>query len=181
MGREITCQICRNKGDSEVFYKIVNDKGVNKYYCNKEEYEEREKSIAEYKDLMKYVVEDLLEYKTGMVYPKTLVSRVRKLSEFYSYSIIKESFYQNREVITWAIHNKGFKNEHGMVSYIMAIVDSKMNDIYKSWLIEKDIEDRIRNKKVDVQLMESIDMDTPVIIKKKEKDSIMSFLEEDEI
>jgi hypothetical protein len=35
MARKVTCQICKSKGDTDTFYKVTDDKGRSKYYCNK--------------------------------------------------------------------------------------------------------------------------------------------------
>src|SRR5690606_21270911 len=102
-----------------------------KYYCNEDEYiaverkkeadrlvkeamkeqkrkaeEEKKKDSAEYNDLMKYVVEDLMGYEKGMVFPVILVKKMRELRNFYPYSLIKQAFYEKSDAIKWAVNTK---------------------------------------------------------------------------
>lgn len=208
MARQVKCVYCSEKGSSDDYYKVsVNVENTRfKYYCSKEEYElfkkNEEDKLAEkealylerkeqeelkkretalYKDLMTYVVEELLEYEVGMNYPVFLAKRVKALKEFYTYQMIKESFYRNREVITWAIKNKGFSTEFNMSSYVMAIVEGSINDVYKEWKAKEQMEKKAEASTVDVSTMNDIDMETVPVVKKKEKASILSFLEEDEM
>jgi len=189
MARLVKCQRCGNKISSDMAFKnpINVEKTRFKYYCSEDEFNEamKEEQIKlieqdKYKSLMSFVLENLLGYEKGMIFPSSLVKRIQKLRGFYTYEIIRETFDQCKDNILWAINNKGFESEFGMTSYIMTIVESKINDVYKTQRIREEIEKRSAHKTINTAIMNDVEMDTQVV-KKKEKESILSFLGDDEL
>ncbi|MBG9689397.1 hypothetical protein ABD91_00435 [Lysinibacillus sphaericus] len=185
MARKVKCTYCKKEGSNETFHKEV-IKGRNKYFCNQIEYELFEMNEAkkqaekdEYNELMKWIMDTIYEYEKGMVFPRTLVTRITQLHKFYSYEIIKEAFNRNYEVLTWAIKNKDFANEFGMTCYVMTIVEGSINDIYldfkrnQSQIKKTDI----TANKVDIDLYDEV-ISTPTMVSKNNKD-ISQFLDDD--
>lgn len=212
MARKVKCAVCKKEGTNETFFKVQIDKSGKKfrYYCEEAEYrkvqheqkmkeeqkaqriEEQKAKIVhdevekeEYKDLISFVIDDILEYDKHMIFPTAMVKRIRKLRENFEYKIIKEAFSQNKDSIRWAIANKDFKTEYNMVAYTMAIVEGTINDVYKKfkeaerlqaqldanphdWSAQFALDDLNEGKQIDKT-------------KHKKKSGIGSFLEDDDI
>lgn len=212
MARKVKCANCGNQGTNETFFKVPINKAQTrfKYYCSEEEFEqvqdklkakEEEKAKKEeekkkqavhdevekeeYKDLISFVIDDILEYDRNMIFPTAMVKRIRKLRENFEYSIIKETFAQSADSIKWAIKNKGFSTEWHMVSYVMAIVEGNINDIYKKQKEIERLQARINANNHDIAAQFSLDDLTeqkPQQTKKHVKrEGIKSFLEDDDI
>lgn len=184
MARKVKCLYCKKEGTNDTFYKEV-IKGKNRYFCNKTEYELFELNEAKKKEgnvLIDWVMIDIYGYKSGMVYPKTLKDRIKKLLEFYPCHVVKEAFNRNYEVLTWAIKNKDFANEFGMTCYVMTIVEGSVNDIYLEFKRnQKQNEEKLKNiDSIDIELFDEV---TDVIINNKihKKEGIYKFLTEDDL
>ena len=209
MARQVKCAFCGNKGSSDEFYKIaINLESTRfSYYCSKEEYEMykqlEEDKIAEkealalekeiqreikktetqkYNNLIKYVMENLLNYKKGMRVPKALKDKIEALREFYPYEVIYDSFKLSADSITWALNNKHFNNEFPMIYYIMSIVESNINDAYKKYLELEKLNNALKEtvNEVETEIIQAhmFDLEYKPV---KSNNGIASFLEEDEI
>lgn len=179
MGRKVKCKICRAEGNSNTFYKVTNDKGVNSYFCNKEEYDLREKEKKDRYELLKYIAEEILQYEDGQIVPPSMVKKIEKLHEFYTYEIIHESFRMNKDDIQYWIKVKGFTSEFGMASYIMKIIEGSINDIYKQWKYKQQQSVIQESHLVDVQILN--DTKESKKINKNNDNGILSFLNEEDI
>lgn len=175
---------------SDIFYSVKKEGRGNRfsYYCSKEEYElyikeqkdsrkkkevlftekelnrlKKEQETKKYKDLMDFVMDEIYHYEKGMVFPSSLIVRIKKLKDFYDYDIIKDAFAASYDSIMWALSNKNFTNEYNKTSYIMAIVESKINDVYleakrkesqseKALQVDQAIDLNLFNDSVDVNV-----------------------------
>lgn len=178
VGRMVKCKICKTKGDSDVFFRVTNEKGVNSYYCNQDEYEHMINEQQKRYDLLKYVAEDILAYEDGQIVPPSMVKKIGQLNEFYDFEVIYETFKQNKETIQYWINTKGFTSEYGMASYVMKIIEGNINDIYKSWKYKKQQEVKQENTFVDVELIEQMNEVKTVT---KSDDGISGFLDEEDM
>ncbi|MEK4025350.1 hypothetical protein [Sporosarcina sp. FSL W7-1283] len=188
MARKVRCIYCRDYGTDETFYRVRKDSYSNRflYYCSEDEYKldmenqrKKKEETRKYKDLMQYIMEDIYNYEKGMVFPTSLTRRIQKLREFYDYETIKSAFKHSKEAINWALNNKRFENEYNKTSYIMAIVNGNINDVYlNNKRLESQREIQLqREKSVDVGLFnETVNSNTP--IKKSKLKDISSFLDE---
>lgn len=183
MARLVVCQICKKKSDSLFAYKVTDENGKNKYYCNKAEYDQRELDKQERHDLLKYVAEVVLNYQEKQIVPPSMVKRIQKLAEFYPFIVIKEVFHSNLDTIQYWIRTKKFKNEYGMSSYVMTIVESNINDAYKKWKREQEQLHKMKSKSIDEMLFNEIqdDQSTELIKPKVQKKDISMFLDEEDI
>ncbi|MCM3109905.1 hypothetical protein [Lederbergia lenta] len=179
MARKVVCKICRAIGDTDTFYKVTNKNGKNAYFCNKEEYDAREKEKKDRYELLKYVAEEALQYDDGQIVPPSMVRRIEKLHSFYKYSVIKETFQQNKENIHYWMGVKDFNNEYGMSSYIMTIIESNINDVFKKWKMQRDQQIKMQHRKVDVISINQIEDENPTVTKSNNRDITMFLDEED--
>lgn len=141
----------------------------------------------EWKLLYEYVKKEILEYESSKKVPRTMVLRLRGLRDGnfmsnkhnknkladYGYDIILLTFKLNKITIKNGISNKSkFKDESHMINYIMAIVESKINDTL----------DRINKAKKSQNKAEVIDINNEVenkaTYKKKTKEVKNSRLKE---
>ncbi|MEK4122073.1 hypothetical protein [Lysinibacillus sp. FSL K6-0102] len=183
MARKVKCTYCKKDGTNESFHKEV-IKGRNKYFCNQIEYElfemneaKKQTETEERNSLMKWIMDEIYNYETGMVFPKTLNGRVSKLLNFYPVSVVKEAFVNNYEVLSWAIKNKDFTSEFHATCYVMTIVEGSVNDIYLEFKRNQKQIDRVSEKSVDVQLFDEVSNTT--VINNTNKKDISHFLEDD--
>lgn len=186
MARKVKCTYCKKDGNTDIFHKEV-IKGKNKYFCNAVEFEiyemnEDKKQLekAERNNLMQWIMDEIYEYETGMVFPNTLKGRVFKLLEFYPCIVVKDAFVINYEVLTWAIKNKNLSEFH-MTCYIMSIVERSVNDIYLEYKRKQNQAKKIENEpiKVDTDLFDEIT--TTQIISNKNNKDISQFLDDDDL
>lgn len=209
MARKVKCKACKTEGINDSMFKVATNIEQTRfaYYCNEEEYilvqeelenkkklkeakrlekqlleEQKKKDSEEYKDLMKYVVEDLMGYEKGMVFPVVLVKKMRELRNFYPYYLIKQAFYEKSDAIKWAVSTKKDMNEFQLSSYIMTIAKSEINDLYIKHEKKKKFEALLAEKtsqSIDVTHMVDVE-DTPTYNKSVDK-GISKFLEEDDL
>ncbi|WP_025909315.1 hypothetical protein [Priestia flexa] len=177
MARKCSCQICKTKGSTDVFYKVTDDKGKNKYYCSKEEYDSfmKDKENREY--LIKYIAVDVFNYSEGQIIPPILLKRIKELNVFYDYEVIYECFKDSKDNIKYWIENKGFSSEYGMVSYIMKIIESNINDIYNKWKYKKSQEQKKKNNDLNLEIINEI----TEIKQVKKSNNILDFLDEEDV
>jgi len=180
MARKVVCKICRAKGDSDSFFKVSDEQGKSKYYCNKMEYETFINEKEKRDDVLKYIAIDVFNYDEGQFIPPVLIKKLNELHSFYDYEVIQECFKDNKDNIHYWIGAKNFTNEYNMVSYVMKIIEGSINDTYAKWKFKKKQETKQENTSVDLDIMNQLDNE-------KEKNStknnggILAFLDEEDI
>lgn len=180
MARKVVCKICKAKGDTDTFYKVTDQKGLNKYYCSKEEYDTHKLEQEKRHDLMEYVAVEVLNYEEGQIVPPVMVRKIGELHKFYNYDVIKECFVKQKDDIVYWMNAKDFKNEYNMICYIMKIIEGNINDIYVKWKYQKNQETKRENRDishVELDIINNIDGK----LKNKENNSIIDFLEEGDL
>lgn len=180
MARKCTCQICKSKGMTDVFYKITDDKGKNKYYCSKEEYDAFVLKKEKRYNLLKYIAEEILQLEEGQIVSPSMVKRIEKLNTFYDYEVIHECFRMNEETIHYWKSVKNFGSEYGMVSYIMTIIEGNINDVYAKWKHNQRVKQKQESKSnnADLEILNEIESHE---IKENDNGGIMAFLDEEDI
>lgn len=177
MARKCKCKFCRKDTMTDTAYKVVvNDKNV--YYCTEEEYIQDKKDKESYKQLMTYIALEVLGYEEKQIIPPVMTKKINELRESYNDEVVLNCFKDNTQNIKYWIMAKSFKNEYAMASYIMAIINSNINDTYKEWKESKKRQMQ-QNKKVD-----DIDisvMNTGSNYKAKTNSGIANFLEEGDL
>lgn len=186
--RKIKCQYCKELilEANEVLRleeqtQAGKTKKVNIHKKCEKEYRElmnyKENEIKWFKELYEYIKE-LLNYNETQKLPNSLVTRVQDLrngtimqrgvgrivksKDGYTYQTILNTFLTLSEKIRWAFDNKDFTNESSKINYMMAIIDSNINDLVVSENINnntnqikernnliKDENDNLRREKVE--------------------------------
>lgn len=131
--------------------------------------------------LPRYLIIRLQDLRNGTIIQRG-VGRVIKQKEGYKYDIILNTFLTHGDDIRWSLSNKTFKNEHQKINYMMAIIDSNINDVY----IDMHNKQTIKNIEERNNLMEQDNMQTHIQPNKqininKQKKGISKFLEDDEL
>ena len=143
----------------------------------KEEMTSQEK--IEWDELYKYIKYDIFEYDNKQNVPRYMICRLKGLQEGnyatnrnlprnakYPYRVILNTFKLCKRNIKYAMRNKSFKNERAMFNYIMAIVESNLNDVYKKM---RDMERVKENRKnIDINVAENTDL-SDIYEKKKQE------------
>lgn len=177
MARKVTCQLCKTKGTSDTFYKVTDDKGKSKYYCNELELNNFNLEKEKFKELMRYIAMEVLNYQDGQIVPPTIVKRIRTMNNFYDYEVIHECFKDNKENIQYWISNKNFDSEFGMANYIMRIIENNINDVYNKWKHKKVTEQKTESSSLDLEIINDLNENKTT----RENNGIMDFLDEEDI
>lgn len=146
-------------------------------------------------------IKELLLYTSEQKLPKSLIiriqdlrngtiiergiGRVNKSKEGYPYQIILDTFLDNGDAIRWSFANKTFETENQKINYMMAIIDSNINNNYisfKNKLETSEIKQR-DNIIEEEKILENNIQNNLIIQNKiipKHKNGISSFLNDDE-
>ena len=127
LGRKVKCQITKEIGSSDTFYKA--DNGL--YYKSKELYEEY-KTEAEYRrKIIDFFCIELLGYEKGCTFPTVLTKKLESLSA-YSYKTISATIlYKEEDLRYWASVEGKFKNDFGKICYLFVIIVNSINEVQK--------------------------------------------------
>lgn len=128
--------------------KANKSKNINIHKQCEREYKElmeyKENEIKWFNEVYEYIKE-LLNYSDTQKLPNSLVTRIQDLrngtimqkgigrviksKEGYTYKTILNTFLTLSEKIRWAFDNKDFTSEANKINYMMAIIDSNINDL----------------------------------------------------
>ena len=167
MARKVKCQITKEEGMSDVFYKAPN----GKYYKSQKLYETWLKEKTDREEFIEMFATDFLGYKSGQVFPTILCKRLKEL-EFYGYDVINETANKCKSSIEYALSTKSFSSDNGKIGYIFAIIKNNINDVYKQKIKEEN------KPAIEHYIDESVDIDN-IQTTHKEK-NIKKWLEEDD-
>lgn len=131
MARKVKCAITGKYGTSDEFIKID-----GKYYSSYEIYAEHVKSAEYWKKLVNILACDILGYESGQSFPTLLTKRLKDLS-FYDNEIIYRTVLYSEDAIKYSMKMKNFANDHARISYIMAILKSNINTVFKQVIEER--------------------------------------------
>jgi hypothetical protein len=114
----------------------------------KELMEYKENEIKMFNEIYEYTKE-LLNYDSGQDLPSSLITRLQDLrngtiiqrgvgrivksKDGYPYEVILDAFLSCSESIRWSLKNKTFENESNKINYMMAIINSNINDSYMAY------------------------------------------------
>lgn len=177
MARKCTCQLCKTVGTTDTFYKVTDEKRRNKYYCNKEEYENHINEKFKREELLKFIAEEVFEYEDGQIVHPIMIKKIGQLNKFYDYEVIWECFKVNKDNIQYWIKTKNFDSEFGMVSYVMKIIEGSINDIHKNWKYKKRQEQYDNSSGVDLEILNI----NSKINNERSDNGILEFLDEEDI
>jgi len=203
---ETKCKYCNKvllKADASIILEL-NANGVEKKIFLHSE------CVDEYKELMIYkknevtlfdevyeYIKELLDYSSEQRLPNSLVTRLQdmrngtinqrgvgrivKSKEGYPYDVIYDTFLSNADAIRWAMSNKTFKTEGNKISYLMAIVDSHINDTYIRFKSKEDFNNVKKRDNIIEEEKEIKYISVPKINEIVKKNTgISKFLDEDE-
>jgi hypothetical protein len=177
MVRKVTCKLCKNKGDTDTFYKLTDEHGKSKYYCNQEEYDNFMNEKLKREKLIDFVVIDVFGYEEGQTINSILFKKLKDLNNFYDNDVIHECFKEHKDTIQYWIKTKGF-TEFNTICYVMKIIEGNINDVYKKWKIKKQQEVKQENNSVDLETLNQLDNHTK---NKKKNCGIATFLDEEDM
>ena len=125
---KVKCQICGNKIEKETAYCITHN-GKNKYYCNKEEYENNKRE----KDL-RNSINSAMTQTLGPVLKKAswveLSNTISSLEQLYTLEQINEYLWSESESISHILLQKTFTSEWSKVRYYTAVIKNNIGDYY---------------------------------------------------
>lgn len=178
MARKCICQICKAKGDIDTFYKVTDNKGKSKYYCNKEEYDYFIDEKLKREELIKYIAINIFNYEEGQIVSPVLLKKIKEIHNFYPYEVIYQCFVEQKNTIQYWMTIKQFSSEYNMICYIMKIIEGKINDIYSKWKFTKQQEQKQKNNIVDLDILNHVE----TIKQQNEKNTgILAFLDEGDL
>lgn len=134
MGRTVTCQICKSKIDIDDAYKLVHvsssGKKTNKYYCNQNEYMQKESDKFFWKQCQ-LGIDSILGYKCINNSKNKMLSDI--LDSGYTreelFDCIKEKHDYIQECLAF---RDDIETEYAKLCYIFKILSSTIKDITNS-------------------------------------------------
>lgn len=171
IARKVKCRITGEEGTSDIFVKID-----GKYYKNQQVYNAWNKENAKRKEVIDVICYEFLDYETGQKFPTVLTKKLKEL-EFYGYEVVLETIRKCSSSIEYAVKTKNFKNEVGKISYIMAIVQNNINDVYKEHNRKEKLKEKQDKQTIHFEAENSVEI-MNIGSKHKGKD-ISDFLEDE--
>lgn len=138
MGRKVKCQVTKEVGDSDVFYRASN----GKYYKTEDIYKKWWSESCDRKECIRLIC-DYADYKSGEYAPTFLNKMLKDFGERVGYDILLETIKECEEEFQWANENKDFKNEMMRLFYYKAIIGNHITDVYKRNQIIKEQQAKI--------------------------------------
>lgn len=171
-----------HKNCEEDYKELIKYKENELYWFN-QVYEQIKELLGYTKEqkLPKFLIVRLQDLRNGTIVKKG-EGRVVKSKEGYKYEIMFDCLLSSGEAIRWAIKNKNFINEKTKINYLMAIVESNINDNYLLYLSrERNKSNEITNDIITEEVrMEEIINNTAKNVVKKNNSGISKFLDEDD-
>ena len=171
MARLCKCVHCKKQLMTDKAFKTT-IKGINKYYCNEEEYLKIQEEISSKGKCLETIIKIL---NVPFVQP-TLLKEVNLLRDFYSYIVIEKAFKDNEQSILWFLENRDTSSEFGKIKYIMTIIKNNINTTYKKYIQEQKNIEKIFNK-VESQEIDMDIMNTTIEIQNNDISDISQFLD----
>ena len=190
---EVKCKWCKKSSNKNTMH-AVKIGARNSYFCNKSEYElfniqkeiiDKEKNekielTTKFNELYTYIAVDILDYDMGQITPPNLRKRIRKLNENYDFEVIKLCVESMSKDLKYYISNKEM-DERYMVNYFMVVIESNINDAYRTWKRKSEMVDKSKKLEEDLSIFyinhESVNRE----IKNSKSKDISSFLTEDDL
>lgn len=176
MARKVRCQITKEYGTSDTFYKVGRS-----YYKSKEVYDhwcEEKTARAELIDIM---AKDFFGCEPGQKPPPIIYRKIKQLN-FYSHKTILHTVKIKYDDIMWAVRNKEFANPINKATYIFAIIENSIIDVYKA---EQNIERAKRRQeaknKDEFVSAEDLNFVENLSQKQSHKRDISKFLREEDL
>lgn len=121
------CKICKKELTTERY----SPNGKAPYYCSEGEYlsfnQKKISKKTEQKELND-LLQQIFFFKDGFM-PPLVRSKIKTLTNFYSYDIIIECFKLQRATIEKILKTKEFKNTSHMIRYVFVIVENNITDV----------------------------------------------------
>ena len=168
--KEVKCYYCKELVlKSEVKIEIYQTKKTkqNRYFHHEcyPKYLEAQKERREFDELYQYVKKEIMRYDDNQLLPNYFIhklqalkvgdfivkrnSKVTGVNKGYPFPIILMTFKFKKNDILNAISDRSkFKNEKGMIDYIMAIISNSINDVYLKLKEREQSNKRIENVEV---------------------------------
>jgi len=124
MGRRVVCKVTGESGDSDKFYK-----GKDGYYKTKEIYDRSLVQRDSWKKCVEIIVTDFLHHSKNQEFPKYLTQRLSKL-EMWGYDTVYDTIIRHRKDIEYT-EKIDFEKEVQKISYIFAIIESHIEDVFE--------------------------------------------------
>lgn len=202
----IKCKYCNElllKADADLIIEITPKGNKKKIFLHKkcvDEYNElleyKKNEITMFNEIYEYIKE-FIDYSSEQILPRNLVTRIQDLrngtimqkgvgrvvksKDGYPYAVIFDTFLSNADDIRWAMANKTFKNENGKIAYLMAIIDSHINDTYMRFQNAEDFNNIKKKNNIVEEEKEVNYIHIPKAnIKLNKGTGISKFLDEDE-
>lgn len=196
------CKICGKRLNTAYAYRMTYE-SKNAYFCTEEDSREFLKQKALQKNdkmlwdmLFDYVKYEILHYTQEQKLPKYMITRlqemrngfimnretrkVEKKSEGYSMEVLLETFKGENDNIQYFIRTKHFDNERQMINYIMAIIDGNVNNYYKKWVRDREVEKQLKAiaENTDTVAFDiGFNMEEPVRTIKPKTNNLSAFLD----
>lgn len=164
MGRRVKCQDTGEYSTSDIAYKSDN----GKYWSSESAYQKWKKN-QEWRQKSIDLLFEILGYTEHMTIPGVFWKNFKSY-EPMGYETVYATIQGERSSIEWALHNKQFKSEAGLILYVCRILENHMIDYYK----------RVISLEQQNVASEQIDIPQDIVVENRKQGSknISKFLED---
>lgn len=128
MARKVKCSITGAEGRSDEFIKI----GM-RYYASQAIYDTDLMRKAKRKELVSFILDDLLGREEGQVFPKLLAQKLKEFA-FYPDEVILRTLRECSASLSYQFNQGGkFDNENNRIFYLFGALKNHIDDVYRRY------------------------------------------------
>lgn len=133
MSRQVKCQITKEWGSSDDFFKAPN----GKYYKSEEVYQQW-KRTSKLRNQCISTLCDVAGYNENIVVPTFLNKMVNDLGNKVGFDVLNETIQRHYKDFVWANEHKEFTTEINRLFYYQSIIKNNVVDVYQEYQDRKD-------------------------------------------
>ena len=122
---QVKCRICGAKTERNNAYKVTIN-GKNEYYCNEQEYKQKQKQIADRTNTIN-IINEIFGYE---ITNSAMNKELKEISTNHSFDKIYSFLYDNKSMLERSL-NKTFSSEYGKIRYFTTIIKNNIVDYIK--------------------------------------------------
>ena len=133
MSRRVKCQVTKEMGTSDIFFKAPN----GKYYKTEEVYLEW-KRTSELRNMCISILCDVAGYNENIVIPTFLNKMVNDIGKKTGFDVLYETIQRHYKDFVWANEHKEFATELNRLFYYQSIIKNNIIEVYNEHQEEKE-------------------------------------------
>lgn len=140
MPRAVKCQVTKELGTSDTFFKAPN----GKYYKTEEIYNQWKRN-TELRNMCISILCDIAGYNENIVVPTFLNKMVNDIGKKVGFDVLYDTIQRHYNDFVWANEHKNFSTELNRLFYYQSIIKNNVVEVYKEYQQNKEQQKKIDN------------------------------------